>query len=143
MAKASMGNLVKGLCMIVVGLAAALVIWNVLMAMDIVYISSKRSAMTQLVPILTAIPGLIVFMAWFFNRKALGERTQIFDTKLYSFGGFLVIALALDVVAGIAGMALVGFKYLSAGAVDFAIAMVLQLLCCWLAFAFCPPYPRK
>lgn len=143
MTKASMGNLAKGLAFIVVGMALALGIWNVLLAMDVVYISSKRTAMTQLIPILGSVPGAIIFMIWFFNRKAKGERSQVLGSDLYTFAGFMVGAVALNVIFGILGVVLVGFKYFTAGAIDLVIVLVLQVLFCWLAFSFCPPYPRR
>lgn len=143
MGKASIGNLIKGIAFIIIGMALALLIWNLLVGFEIVrYISYSRIPISQLIPILGSVPGIIVFIIWWFGRKAKGERTQILDTSLYHYGVSLVIALALDIVGGIIGVWLVGFRYVMDALFAFGITIALQVLFCWLAFQFSAPYPR-
>lgn len=143
--KASNGNRFKGMAFILVGMAAALLLWVVLMNLDldVVYISTKKAGMSYLIPILTCIPSIVAFNVWFSGRKSRGEKTQIMDNSLYTFTMALISALALDVVLGVAGMMLVGTKYMAAAGIDLLISMVFQTIASALAFVLCPPYPKK
>lgn len=141
MGKASTGNLIKGIAFISIGMALAYGIWNILVALDVVYVSSRVVVFTELIPALASLPGLIIYIIWYFNRKGLGERLGYLDNKVYAFAGFMVMAIGIDALLGVIGLVL-SSKYIVEAAICWGMTLVLQLLFCFLAFFFGPPYRK-
>ena len=138
--KASMGKLVLGMAILLAGMGAAYVIWNLLLSSEVVYISSRLTPISQTIPLFCTIPGLIAFVIWFFQRKGYVERTQLIDSRAFKFAGALILAVLLDAALGVVGLLLVGFSYIDASIVAYVVSLVLELLCALLALIFCPPY---
>lgn len=141
MGKASTGNLIKGIAFIAIGMALAYGIWNVLVSFDVVYIRRSVVVFTELIPALASLPGLLIYIIWYFNRKGLGERLGYLDHKVYAFAGFMVMAIGLDALLGVVGLVL-SFSYLVEAVICWGITLVLQLIFCFLAFFFGPPYRK-
>ena len=143
--KASMGKLVLGIVMILAGMGVAYLIWNIMLAMDldIVYIPSRLQGMSQLIPPLTTLPGLVAFIVWFMGRKSYVESTQLIDDRAYQFTLSMVLGICLDLALGVVGLVLVGFGYIVAAVVAYGISIVLQILVNLIAYLTCPPYPKR
>ena len=143
--KASMGKLVLGIVMILAGMGVAYLIWNIMLAMDldIVYIPSRLQGMSQLIPPLTTLPGLVAFSVWFMGRKSYVESTQLIDDRAYQFTLSMVLGICLDLALGVVGLVLVGFGYIVAAVVAYGISIVLQILVNLIAYLTCPPYPKR
>lgn len=143
--KASMGKLVLGIVMILAGMGVAYLIWNIMLAMDldIVYIPSRLQGMSQLIPPLTTLPGLVAFIVWFMGRKSYVESTQLIDDRAYQFTLSMVLGICLDLALGVVGLVLVGFGYIVAAVVAYGISIALQILVNLIAYLTCPPYPKR
>lgn len=141
MGKASTGNLVKGITFIAIGMALAYGIWNILVGLDVLYVSSHVVVFTELIPAFASLPGLIIYIIWYFNRKSLGERLGYLDHKVYAFAGFMIIAIGIDALLGVIGLVL-SSKYVVEAAICWGMTVALQVIFCFLAFFFGPPYRK-
>ena len=143
--KASMGKLVLGIVMILAGMGVAYLIWNIMLAMDldIVYIPRRLQGMSQLIPPVTTLPGLVAFIVWFMGRKSYVESTQLIDDRAYQFTLSMVLGICLDLALGVVGLVLVGFGYIVAAVVAYGISIALQIPVNLIAYLTCPPYPKR
>ena len=55
--KASMGKLVLGMAILLAGMGAAYVIWNLLLSSEVVYISSRLTPISQTIPCSAPFPA--------------------------------------------------------------------------------------
>lgn len=140
--QANMTKLVIGILLIAGGMGLAFLVWNVLVGMDVVYLSSRMRGISQLVPLLTSLPGMFVFTGWFMGRKNYVETSQNLDNNAFKFAFFLVLAILLDMALGGVGLVLAGLKSIAATVVAYGITLALQVVACLLAFRLCPPYSR-
>ena len=140
--QANMAKLAIGILLICGGMGAAYLVWNVLLATDVVYISSRLRGLTQLIPLLTSLPGAAAFAVWFFGRKKYVENRKLLDNDAFKFGLGLAMAVLLDAAFGVLGLVLVGFGAISATFIAYLVTLVFQVIFCLIAFIFCPPYSR-
>lgn len=140
--KANMGKLVLGLVLILAGMGVAYLAWNMLLGTEIIYLPSRLRGSSQTIPLLCSLPGAVVFLIWFFGRKSYVENVQKIDDGAFKFALFLVLAICADLAVGVIGLVVIGFKYITAGIVAYAVSAGLQVVFCLLAFVLCPPYSR-